>query len=361
MYQPAAKPEADGIPLEMRAMRLHHTSSLDDGTTALSLDQVPVPRPDGHQVLIRIACCGVCHTELDEITGRAHPPRLPVIPGHQVVGVVVAEGKHCQRQLLGRRVGVAWIHSSCGECDYCKTGRENLCPDFRACGLHHDGGYAEFMVAGEDFVYPIPDAIPSTHAAPLLCAGAVGYRALAMAKVSAGSSLGLTGFGSSGRLVLLMARALHPGLIVHVFARSAAERQLALDLGADWAGDTTDTAPTPCQAIIDTTPAWKPVLAALGQLAPGGRLVINAIRKESTDRHLLSELDYSQQLWMEKSVRSVANVTRADVSAMLDLAAGQGIHIEVEKYPLQEAEQALRAIQAGDIRKSAVLVLRQDD
>ncbi len=224
--------------------------------------------------------------------------------------------------------------------------------------MDHDGGYAEFMVAFEEFVYPIPAGIPSQQAAPLLCAGAVGYRSLAMAHVAPRSSLGLTGFGSSGRLVLQMAKARHPNLKVYVFARNPDERQLALQLGADWAGNTTDNAPAPCDAIIDTTPAWKPVLEALRQLVPGGRLIINAIRKESSDRHLLSELDYGRQLWMEKSIRSVANVTRRDVHAVLELAATHEFSIEVEEYALEDAERALLAISTGQVRKSAVLHLR---
>jgi propanol-preferring alcohol dehydrogenase len=227
--------------------------------------------------------------------------------------------------------------------------------------MDHDGGYAEFMVAFEDFVYPIPAGIPSQQAAPLLCAGAVGYRSLAMADVTPGSSLGLTGFGSSGRLVLQMAKALYPNLCVYVFARNPDERQLALRLGADWAGNTTDPAPTLCEAVIDTTPAWRPVLEALRQLAPGGRLIINAIRKESGDRHLLSELDYGEQLWMEKSIRSVANVTRQDVRAMLELAANHQFIIEVEEFALEDAERALLAISTGHVQKSAVLNLRHGE
>ncbi len=355
MNQHGSKHELQDVPRQMRAMRLHRTTAMGTGEPALIADRVPVPLPSAQQVLIRVSVCGVCHTELDEITGRARPPHLPVIPGHQVVGVVVAEGESCQGNLVGQRVGVAWIHSSCGQCQYCKSGLENLCPRFQACGMHHDGGYAEFVVAFEDYVYPIPAGIPSQQAAPLLCAGAVGYRSLAMADVGPGSSLGLTGFGSSGRLVLQMAKARHANLRVYVFARNPDERQLALQLGADWAGNTADSAPTLCEAVIDTTPAWKPVLEALRQLVPGGRLIINAFRKESGDRHLLAELDYGRHLWMEKSIRSVANVTRRDVRAMLELAANHEFSIEVEEYALEDAERALLAISTGQVRKSAVL------
>lgn len=345
------------LPKLMRAARLHTTGELGAATPQLVVDQIPVPEPRRGQVLIEIGHCGVCHTELDEIEGRAQPSHLPIVPGHQVVGKVVAEGNGCQLGLLGQRVGVAWIHSSCGACSYCRTGRENLCPDFRACGKDHDGGYSEYMVVGENFAYPIPAGISALQAAPLLCAGAVGFRSLAMSALTDGACLGLTGFGSSGRLVLQMAKALHPQCQVFVFARNATERRLALEMGADWAGDTGDSAPNLCHAIIDTTPAWRPVLAALAQLAPGGRLIINAIRKEASDQALLAGLNYSRQLWMEKSIQSVANVTREDVRAMLRLAATHELRIDVEEYALQDAGKALQAIRAGDVRKSAVLNL----
>lgn len=346
------------IPRDMRAMRIHNTGPLGEATTGLSADRVAVPRPGVKQLLIEIHYCGVCHTELDEIEGRASPPHLPVIPGHQVVGRVAFEGSDCELGLFDQIVGVAWIHSSCGHCRYCRSGEENLCASFQACGKDHDGGYAEYMVVAEDFVYPIPAAILPQQVAPLLCAGAVGYRSLSMAGLAGDCRLGLTGFGSSGRLVLQMALALYPLIKVFVFARSETERQLALELGASWAGDTEASAPELCDAIVDTTPAWKPVLAALRQLVPGGRLVINAIRKESGDQHLLSKLDYSKQLWMEKSIRSVANVTRQDVRAVLRLAAANDFNIEIQEYALQDAQQALLAIRNGDIRQSAVLNLR---
>lgn len=347
-----------GIPGQMRAMRIHQMGPLTAATAALSADRVATPIPGRKQVLIEIHFCGVCHTELDEIEGRARPPRLPVIPGHQVVGVVAAEGPDCELGLLGQTVGVAWIHSSCGRCHYCRSGMENLCASFQACGMDHDGGYAEYMVVAEDYVHPIPAGILPQQAAPLLCAGAVGYRSLQLTGLSSNSRLGLTGFGSSGRLVLQMAQVLYPEVPVFVYARSETEQLSAIALGASWAGNTTASAPEPCDAIIDTTPAWKPVLAALSQLAPGGRLVINAIRKEPDDRQLLSELNYSEQLWMEKSIRSVANVTREDVRAMLRLAVQNDLDIDVQEYNLEDAQQALLAIRNGNIRKSAVLKLR---
>jgi len=339
----------------MNAMRIHKNGQINADFTGLVAEIIDVPKPASQEVLIYVQYCGVCHTELDEIEARAAPAYLPITPGHQVVGVVVSEGPGCELGLMGKIVGVAWIHSSCGHCHFCHSRQENLCADFQACGKDHDGGYAEYMTAPEAFVHPIPEAISMLQAAPLLCAGAVGYRSLRMANLQMESVLGLTGFGSSGRLVLQMAKAIYPKVRVHVFARSALERQIALQLGADWIGDTEDEPPQLSSAIIDTTPAWQPVLAALRQLAPGGKLVINAIRKQADDRHLLAGLDYSSQLWLEKSIQSVANVTRDDVRSMLQLAATHPFRISVNEYSLQQAGQALQAIKSGDIQAAAVL------
>ncbi len=255
----------------------------------------------------------------------------------------------------GDRVGVGWIRSACGRCPACRSGRENLCPDFRATGRDADGGYAEFMTAPAAFALPLPDAIPDRAAAPLLCAGAGGWRALRLAAPADGGTLGLTGFGASNHLVLMAARTRWPGLRVHVFARSGAERAFALELGAAWAGDTEEAPPEPLDAIIDTTPVWTPVLAALRALAPGGRLVINAIRKEDADKDVLRGLDYASHLWREKIVQSVANVARRDIAEMMELAAAAGIRPETEAYPLERAGQALVDLKARRIRGAKVL------
>jgi len=278
-------------------------------------------------------------------------------PGHQVVGTVVREGPGCRRRLLQKRVGVAWIHSACGACSWCLEGRENLCPDFRACGRDAPGGYAEYMVVGEDFAHPVPEAVGDLEATPLLCAGAVGYRALSLCRLGKGQSLGLTGFGASGHLVLQMARYLHPDSSVFVFARSPAEREFAAQLGAAWTGATTDAPPLLLDAIIDTTPAWLPVLAAMEALAPGGRLVINAIRKEAGDQDVLNGLDYDRHLWREKSLSTVANVTRRDVSECLRLAAEIPLKPHVTAYALEKANDALLSLKAGSIRGANVLRL----
>lgn len=345
------------VPAEMRAMRIHELGPIDGVRQPLKADHVATPRPGPDEILIRIHACGVCHTEIDEIEGRTPPARLPMIPGHQVVGTVISEGTGCGRELLGRRVGVAWIHSACGNCPWCLEGRENLCPEFRACGRDAPGGYADYMVVGEAFAHPLSEAIGDLEATPLLCAGAVGFRALSLCRLENGQSLGLTGFGASGHLVLQMARHLYPDSPIFVFARSAAEREFALQLGAAWAGETTDRPPSGMAAVIDTTPAWLPVVAAMAALAPGGRLVINAIRKENGDRDVLSLIDYDRHLWREKSLQTVANVTRNDVTGCLRLAAEIPLKPLVTPFALEEANRALLELKRGEIRGAKVLSL----
>ncbi|NTW55633.1 MAG: zinc-dependent alcohol dehydrogenase family protein [Chlorobiaceae bacterium] len=341
----------------MKAMLLEKIVSLRDTATPLRAAECPAPRPGTGELLLKVHACGVCHTELDEIEGRTPPPRFPVIPGHQVVGEVVECGAGVEGILTGSRRGVAWIHSACGSCDFCRKGLENLCAGFRATGRDADGGYAEYMVAPASYTYAMPDVFSSEEAAPLLCAGAIGYRSLRLAGIGNGSVLGLTGFGASGHLVLRLARFLYPGLPVFVFARSPAEREYARSLGADWAGATEDMPPHRCNAIIDTTPAWLPVKCALEQLSPGGRLVINAIRKETTDRHVLESLDYERHLWMEKEIRSVANITRQDVREFLGIAVSMNLKPEIERYDLHEANRALLELKHRSIRGAKVLVM----
>jgi propanol-preferring alcohol dehydrogenase len=339
----------------MRAMQIRQIAPLDANRPPLSGARIPVPQPGSGEILIRVSACGVCHTELDEIEGRTPPPELPMTPGHQAVGQVVKEGADCRLGLLQRRVGVAWIHSACGDCQWCLTGRENLCPSFRATGRDAPGGYAEYMVVPESFAHEIPSAIGDAEATPLLCAGAVGYRALSLCRLKDGERLGLTGFGASGHLVLQMAQHLYPGSPVCVFARSEQERAFARSLGADWAGGTTDAPPEPLDAIIDTTPAWLPVIAAMETLAPGGRLVINAIRKEAGDQEVLAGMDYERHLWREKSLSTVANVTRRDVRECLRLAAEIPLRPSVTSYRLEDANQALQELKGGHIRGAKVI------
>lgn len=340
----------------MNAMLLERVVNLRDNHEPLEWKKVPVPEAGPGELLIRVDACGVCHTELDEIEGRTPPPFYPVIPGHQIVGHVESCGEGVSGINAGSRRGVAWIYSSCGSCSYCLSGFENLCAEFRATGRDHDGGYAEYMVVPAAFTFPIPDLFTDAEAAPLLCAGAIGYRSLKLASLADGKVLGLTGFGASAHQVLKLARFLYPSSPVFVFARSEADREFARSLGADWAGDTEEAPPELCASIIDTTPVWKPLLAALDHLSRGGRLVINAIRKESSDSALLAGISYERHLWMEKEVKSVANITRADVAAFLEIAATMKLKPEVQRYPLREANRALVDILEGRIRGSAVLI-----
>lgn len=330
----------------MRAMLLDRLGEVTDGAAPLEARELPMPQPAPGEVLIEVSCCGVCHTELDEIEGRTPPPRLPIVPGHQVVGRVV-KAPAGSALPVGKRVGVAWIFSACGHCDYCREGRENLCAQFVATGRDAHGGYAQFMTAPAGFVHPLPDELGDVEAAPLLCAGAVGYRALSLCRLEDGQALGLAGFGASGHLVLQMARASLAHSPIHVFTRNAAQRALALELGATWAGTADARTPTPLHAIIDTTPAWAPLRAALRNLRPGGRLVVNAIRKESADAPIMAGIDYAGELWLEKSIQSVANVTRADVRDCLALAARAGIRPRVRVHALTDANQALADLKFG--------------
>lgn len=336
----------------MRAMVLRSMASLDVNPTPLQLTQVEDPSPGSGEILLEVAACGVCHTELDEIEGRTPPPVLPIIPGHEVVGRVAGRGERAGRFEIGDRVGVGWIHSSDG------TATENISDDFRATGRDANGGYAELMTVPEGYAYAIPALFDDVEAAPLMCAGAVGYRSLKLTRLRNGQVLGLTGFGGSGHLVLQLAKHLYPESAVFVFARSERERQFAVELGADWSGDTEDRPPQAPDAIIDTTPAWRPVIAALAVLRPGGRLVINAIRKEDKDRGLLAGIRYEDHLWLEKEVKTVANVTRYDLVEFLPIAAAVPLHVATETYPLEAANEALMGLRRGDIRGAKVLIIK---
>ena len=335
----------------MRAMILRHIVSLDEVDNPLEMVNLPAPEPQHGEVLLRVSTCGVCHTELDEIEGRTVPAKLPIVLGHQVIGRVEALGEGVTKLGLGQRIGVGWIHSSSGGTD------ENLSTEFRATGRDANGGYAEYMTVRENYAYPIHDVFSDVHAAPLLCAGAVGYRALKLANLTDGDSLGLTGFGGSAHLVLQTVRHVHPHTKLYVFARDPAARKFALTLGATWAGDTTDPSPEKLHAIIDTTPVWKPVVEALKNLRPGGRLVINAIRKEDSDKQYLLNLIYHEHLWLEREIKSVANVTRQDITEFLSVAAEVSLKPEVQTFPLEEANRALLELKHTPVRGTKILVV----
>jgi propanol-preferring alcohol dehydrogenase len=339
----------------MKAAILENLTSIKDNSQPLRIVELPQPIITRKEILVKISACGVCHTELDEIEGRTPPAKLPCILGHQIVGIVADRGGEANKFNIGARVGIGWINSACGQCAACLAGNENLCPDFRATGRDVPGGYAEFTKVPEDFAFAIPDSFSDAQAAPLLCAGAIGYRSLRLANLTDGRRLGLTGFGASAHLVCQMVRYRYPHSEIYVFARSEREQRFARESGAAWAGDTGAQPPERLHAIIDTTPAWKPVVESLKNLEPAGRLIINAIRKEEGDKDYLLQINYPRDLWLEKEIKSVANVTRRDIEEFLNLAARIPIIPEVEEYQLNEVNRALTEMKAGKIRGAKVL------
>jgi len=330
-------------------MQLKRLAPIEAESQPLDLCEIPIPHPAPGEVRLRVRACGVCHTELDEIEGRTPPPNLPVVPGHEVVGTVDEVGANVTRFKIGDRLGVGWIHSSSG------SEHENLDDTFVATGRDVNGGYAEYMTVPASYAYPIPVQFTDEQAAPLLCAGGVGYRALRLSGIGNHQRLGLTGFGGSAHIVLQLARHLYPDTGIYVFARDEASRVFALSMGATWAGDTAERAPLPLDAVIDTTPVWKPVVEALPNLRPGGRLIINAIRKEDVDIDYLTHIRYETHLWLEKEIKTVANVTANDIAEFLPLAAAARIEPEVQIYDLADANVALTELKAGKIRGAKVL------
>jgi len=317
----------------------------------LEMIELPNPVPVSGQIQIKVSACGVCHTELDEIEGRLIPPRFPLILGHEVVGRVEATGPGVTGFKEGDRVGIAWIYSSCGRCRFCRRGDENLCEEYQATGLDANGGYAQYMVVSENFAYSIPERFTDSQAAPLLCAGVIGYRALRLSGVKPGDILGLFGFGASAHIAIQVAK--YWGCKVFVFSRkgSGAHQDLAKRLGADWVGAINDTPPARLDCAIDFTPVGEPVRQALRNLERGGRVVINAIRKIDP----IPELEYSGYLWHEKELKSVANVTRQDALEFLPLAAEIGIVPEVQEFELEQANKVLAMLKQGKIQGAGIL------
>ncbi len=317
----------------------------------LDFMEVALPTPAFGELLIEISACGVCHTEIDEIEGRLLPPRFPLILGHEIVGRVRSLGPGADKWRPGDRVGVAWIYSSCGLCKFCQKGNENLCDQFKATGLDANGGYAQYTVVPQDFVYPIPACFADSQAAPLLCAGVIGYRALRLSGSKQGDVLGLYGFGASAHIAIQVAK--HWGVTVFVFTREGQKEHQALakNLGADWVGATGEEPPRKLGSAIDFTPVGEPVREALKALDKGGRVVINAIRKINP----IPELDYAKYVWHEREIKSVANVTRQDALEFLPLAAQIGIHPEVQEFELRDANRALFLLKEGKVQGAAVL------
>ena len=323
----------------------------------LELVNLPDPTPGPGQIRVKVFACGVCHTELDEIEGRVPPSRFPMILGHEIVGRVESLGPGAAKFKQGDRVGIAWINWACGECSFCLNGEENLCDKAKWTGKDIEGGYAEYTIVSEDFAYPIPERFSDLQAAPLLCAGVVGYRALRLSGMEDGKVLGLYGFGASAHIIIQVAKYKYPNGKVFVFTRPGQKehQDLARKLGADWIGATGDIPPEKLDCAIDFTPVGIPVREALRNLQKGGRVIINAIRKTTP----IPELDYAEHVWYEKELKSVANVTRRDAQEFLPLAAEIPIVPEVQEFKLEEANEALILLKEGKIRGAGVLRMPQ--
>jgi len=332
----------------MKAMVLKKISPIEK--EPLKMMDLSDPVPGLKEILVKISACGICHTELDEIEGRL-PPRLPIVLGHQIVGRVKELGSGVTKFNLGDRVGIAWINSACGKCHFCKEGHENLCSEFQGTGCHTDGGYAQYTVVSEEFAYLIPKRFSDAEAAPLLCAGAIGYRDLILSDIKKGQTLGLFGFGASAHIVIQVAK--YWGCEVFVFTRGEDHRKLAKKLGASWAGGPEDEPPRKLHCAIDFTPVGETVPHALKVLEKGGRLVLAVIRK----RNPIPPLDYARLLWDEKEIKSVANITRRDAREFLPLAAEIPIIPEVQEFKLEEANHALILLKQGKIRGAGILTM----
>lgn len=329
----------------MQAMVLRAPGPVDG--SPLERADVPIPEPGRGQVRIRVHVCGVCHTDLHTVEGELDLPRLPLIPGHQIVGRVDAVGQDVTRLKPGDRVGVAWLHAACGACEYCRRGAENLCPHARFTGLHVDGGYAQYMLAEEEFTYTLPARFSDEAASPLLCAGIIGYRSLRRSEIEPGGNVGLYGFGASAHIALQVAR--HWGCAVHVFTRGEEHRKLARELGAVWTGSAEDAPPVLLDAAVTFAPVGWIVPLALRHLRPGGTLAINAIHMTP-----IPELRY-EAIYGERTLRSVANFTGQDAREFLRLADEIPLKTEVETFPLAEANEVLQRLKRSEIRGAAAL------
>jgi propanol-preferring alcohol dehydrogenase len=337
--------------MKMLAQVLNKPALVED--EPLSLEQIPLPEPGPGQVRIRVKVCGVCRTDLHTVEGELDLPRLPLIPGHQIVGRIDALGQGVTSLKQGDRVGVPWLNSTCGKCSYCKKGLENLCEKARFTGLHEHGGYAQYALAPADFVCPLPQGYPDFQVAPLLCAGIIGFRALRLSEIKPGERLGLFGFGASAHIAIQVAR--YFGCEVFVFTRSENHRRLARELGAAWVGGIEDSTPALLDSAVIFAPAGAMVPAALKFLRPAGTLSINAVYMDT-----IPEMDYNELLYKERTIRSVANSTRKDAKELLDLAPKVPIHTEVQVFPLKKANQVLQMLKQSKIKAAAVLEIPQD-
>ncbi len=331
----------------MRAMVLEKCAPAED--EPLRLAELPTPRPGPREILIRVLACGVCHTDLHTVEGDLGTDFVPIVPGHEIVGVVEEVGEGSKRFRVGQRVGLAWLHWACGQCRACRNGQENLCESARFTGLHAQGGYAAYTKSHEDFAYELPDGLSPEHAAPLLCAGIVGYRALQLAEVRRGSRVGLYGFGASAHIAIQIAR--HWGCEVYVFTRGDDHKAHARELGAAWTGDAKDSPPSKLDSAVIFAPAGWTVPLALRALERGGTLALAGITMTS-----IPELDYERDLYYERTLRSVTASTRNDGRELLRLAAEIPIRTDTTAYPLSDANRVLQALKRRDVRGAAVLI-----
>ena len=329
----------------MRAMVLEKPRSIE--ASPLTFQEIPEPAPGIGEIRVKVLCCGLCHTDLHTVEGDLALPKLPVVPGHQIVGVVDAAGNKVSKFKEGDRVGIPWLYGTDGSCGFCRRGLENLCETGRFTGYHVNGGYSEEVVIGQDFAHPLPEAISDEHAAPLLCAGIIGYRSYRLSNITGGERLGLYGFGASAHLVLQLAR--HQGCEVYVFTRAAAHRDLAKQLGAVWVGGIEENPPGELDGAIIFAPAGSLVPAALSKLRKGGTLALAGITMSE-----IPALDYSL-LYHERTLRTVANSTRQDCREFLALAAEAKLKTEVQVFELERANEALQDLKHSRIRGAGVL------
>ena len=330
----------------MQALVLHKTAPID--SSSLRLEELNMPEPRTGQIRLQVQTCGLCHTDLHTIEGELPLPKMPLIPGHQVVGRVDKIGPQVDNIKVGDRLGLAWLGKTCGHCQFCRADMENLCPEAQFTGYHFDGGYGEYVLAHADFAYPVPDNVSATAAAPLLCAGIIGYRALRLSNIKPGQRLGLYGFGASAHIAIQIAR--YWGCSVYVFSRGPSHRRLAQQLGAVWTGQVDDSPPEKLHAGIIFAPAGPLVPPALAHLEKGGTLALAGIYM--TD---IPSLNYDQHLYHEKNLRSVANSTRRDGIELMRLAGQIGIETTTTPFPLDQANRALQMLKDGQINGAAVL------
>jgi propanol-preferring alcohol dehydrogenase len=334
----------------MLAMSLSEADLIENDP--LKLVEIETPKPGPYEILVRVQTCGICHTDLHTVEGELDLPKKPVVPGHQIVGTVEQSGESANRFKTGDRVGMAWLHFTCGKCSYCLQGKENLCENAQFTGYHTDGGYAQYAVIHEDFAYPIPDRFSVEEAAPLLCAGIIGYRALRLSEIKPGQRLGLYGFGASAHVAIQVA--VHWGCRVYVFSRSKEHQRLGENLGAVWTGRSNEIPPEKLDGAIIFAPAGGIVLNALKALDKGGTLALAGIYMTP-----IPEMDYIEHLYYERTVRSVTASTRKDGEELLQIASEIPIRTKTTTFPLQEANKALQLLKQGKINGAGVLKIPQ--